>query len=122
MVRDGESCEIEPRLEYVAFAIRAEIRSVSEGSKGYDRENSRVSRSARPEDFLSSGCRLLSRDAREFFSKRRTSFPTLTHRSINATQTHGRLDARLCRIGILTRLVARTFVQLVERRSEGGAR
>jgi hypothetical protein len=45
VVRDGESCEVEPRLEYVVFAVRAENRSVSRGLLVYDRENSRVSQS-----------------------------------------------------------------------------
>ena len=50
---DGRSREQEPRLKVRRFAIRAEGHSVSEGSKVYERENSRVSRSARLKDFLS---------------------------------------------------------------------
>jgi hypothetical protein len=52
LVRGGEGCEVEPRLEYVVVAICAE------NSKRDQRivmvrisKSSRVSRSARPEDF-----------------------------------------------------------------------
>ena len=50
MVRDEESSEVEPRLKMRQFAIQVENRSVSKGSKVYERENSRVSRSSRRED------------------------------------------------------------------------
>src|SRR6266705_1234260 len=51
LVRDGESCEVEPRLKMRQFAMHTESRSVSKGLQVYDRESSRVSRSARIEDF-----------------------------------------------------------------------
>ena len=59
-------CGLEPRLKMRQFAIRAESRRVSKGLKVYDRENLRVSRSARPGDFYLSSTRPLLRDAREF--------------------------------------------------------
>jgi hypothetical protein len=52
VVRDGHGRGLEPRLKMRRFAIRAESRSVSKGSRAYERENSRVSRSARSEDIF----------------------------------------------------------------------
>jgi hypothetical protein len=73
----GSSCGLEPRLKMRRFAIRAESRSVGKGSKVYVRENSRVSRSVRSEDFYLSSERELSRDAREFSAGDVTGRPYL---------------------------------------------
>jgi len=63
-----------------SFAICAETQAQSKDHNGTDFESSRVSRNARPEDFLAFQPTSLSRDAREIFSKRRMSLPALTHR------------------------------------------
>ena len=77
LVRDGESCEVEPRLKMRQFAMHTENRGVSKGSQVYGRENLRVSRSAWSEDFLSSSARQLLRDAREFSAGDVTGYPFL---------------------------------------------
>jgi hypothetical protein len=82
-VRDGHSCGLEPRLKMRRFAMRAESRNVSKGWKVYERENSRVSRSARSKDFY---LFLTNEDFREMlvsFSWRRNRLSILTRRSIH---------------------------------------
>jgi len=111
---NGRLTRLETNFDWITEAVRdLSIKTENLSAKAFD-VSSPISLTAtgevRCQKILSSGGRSLSRDAREFFKKRRLNQHALTHQSIHASQTHGRLDARLCPSGIL-HASSRTFVK-----------